>query len=138
MILDLPEPTRVCIFPLDTFEDMPQQRANASFKSIENGRFHNQIMKLRDEMTRLRFTAKKENFATKRSLFVEQSALVQLFSALDIIVIRLSDPAHSEYCDLCKQLLLFLFLLDTIITPTAAVQAYVTAIRHWPLAPGFA
>ena len=88
-LLDLPQPTRVCIFPLCTIRDMPQQQANAGFKSqranfgcwfclvpsesrgdldydvVKNGRFHFQTMQQRREMSEIRAVEKRETFASK-------------------------------------------------------------------------
>ena len=159
VVLDLPQPTRVCIFPLCMIGDMPQQQANAGFKSqranlgcrfclissesrnnleydiVAHGRFHHQTMQQRREMSGIRATGKKETFASQWGLSSEEPALLRLFPALDVILTRPSDPAHSEYAGLCKQL--HHLLLDAILTP-AANQSYATAIRQWPFAPGFA
>ena len=159
VVLELPQPTRVCIFPLCTIGDMPQQQANAGFKSqranlgcrmclvpsesrgnleydiVKNGRFHYQTMQQRREMGGIRAIAKKEAFASRWGLSSEEPALMRLFPALDIILTRPSDPAHSEYAGLCKQL--HQLLLEAILTPTAT-QSYATALRQWPFAPGFA
>ena len=92
-------------------------------------------MQQRREMNALSIKAKREAFATKWGLNVEEPALFRLISALDIILTRPSDPAHSEYAGLCKQL--YHLLLETILT-VAGATAYVTALRSWPFAPGFA
>ena len=158
VILDLPEPTRVCIFPICITGDMPQQQMNAGFKSqratlgcrfclissesradldydtIKNGRYHYQTMQQRDTMSAIRATKKREVFASQWGLSPEEPALFRLFPALDIIVTRPSDPAHSEYAGLCKQL--HQLLLEAILTAQATEQ-YATAMKQWPFAPGF-
>ena len=159
ILLDLPQPTRVCIFPLYTIGDMPQQQVNAGFKTqkatlgcrfclipnesrgdleydiIKNGRFHYQTMQHRHEMNAIRATGKKEKFAILWGLSLEEPTLLRLFPALDVILTRPSDPAHSEYAGL--YLRLHHLLLEAILT-TTATQSYATAIRQWPFAPGFA
>ena len=159
VILDLSQSIRICIFSLVTTENMSQQQTNAKFKSqnanlncrfclisndhrddlnydiIQNDKFHHQIMRQKNEMNKLRSIAKKKIFASRWNLFVEQSTLIQLFSALDIIVTRSSDFAHSEYDDLCKQ---FHHLLLNVILTTATTQTYAIAIRHWFFASEFA
>ena len=159
IVLELPQPTRVCAFTLCFLGDMPQQQANAGFKSqranlgcrsclvtaegrdnldydiVQYGRFHRQTMQQRREMNTLSTKAKREAFATKWGLLSEEPALFRLTPALDIILTRPSDPAHSEYAGLCKQL--HHLLLETILTAGGST-AYVAALRTWPFAPGFA
>jgi len=77
IVLDLPQPTRVCAFAICFLGDMPQQQANAGFKSqratkgyrfclinaeergnldydlIGQGRFHMQTMAQRQEKERI-------------------------------------------------------------------------------------
>ncbi|KAL9036395.1 MAG: hypothetical protein Q9180_004325 [Flavoplaca navasiana] len=159
IVLDLPQRTRVCVFPLCMTGDMPAQNKNSGFKTqratlgcrfcvipkdlrdqldydvIQNGRFHFKVLQQRDEMKAIRATARREAYATLWGLSTEEPALVRLFPALDIIRTRPSDPAHSEYAGLCKQL--HQLLLDAILSPSA-VELYAGVLRRWPFAPGFA
>ncbi|KAL9035756.1 MAG: hypothetical protein Q9180_004684 [Flavoplaca navasiana] len=154
----LPQPTKVCIFPLCTVGDMPAQQKNGGFKAqnatlgcrfclipsderdnldydvVKNGRFHYETMDRRRKIKRLGVTA-KEKEENKWGILSEEPALFRLFPALDIIVTRPGDPAHSEYAGLCKQL--HQLLLSAVLTP-GACQSYAAAIRVWPFAPGFA
>ena len=159
VIFDLLQSIRICIFSLITTENMSQQQINAKFKFqnanlncrfclisndhcddlnydiIQNDKFHDQIMKQKIEMNKLRFIAKKKIFASRWDLFVEQSISIQLFSIFDIIVIKSNDFAHFEYNDLCKQ---FHHLFLNVIFTTTITQIYVIAIRHWFFASKFA
>lgn len=158
-ILKLLQSTWVCIFSLCMIKDMSQQQANAKFKLqqvkldchfclissesrdeldfdiITNNRFHNQTMKQRCKISRLSAVTKKEIFAIKWDLTTEKLTLLRLFSALDVILTRFSDFAHSEYTDLCKQLH---HLLLKVILMSTATQSYAIAICKWLFASDFA
>ena len=159
IILELPQPTRVCAFPLCMTGDMPQQQANAGFKTqranrgcrfcmiladsrgdldydfVQHGRYHFQTLGQRRELEQIRGATKKGEFGTLWGLEIDEPALFRLFPALDIITTRPSDPAHSEYAGICKQL--HHLLIDAILTPTAS-REYAIVLRSWPFAPGFA
>ena len=158
-VLDLPQPTRVCAFTLAFLGDMPQQAANAGSKSQRTqmgcrfcmvgstergnleyditryGRYHMQTLQLRNEMSNFHSAAKKTDFAKTYGLLIDPPALFKMTPALDVIVTRPSDPAHSEYSGLCK--LFHQLLLESMLTP-AGVKEYATAIQKWPFAPGYA
>ena len=158
VVLELPQPTRVCAFTLCFLGDMPQQQANAGFKSqranlgcryclipaesrkdlnydiIRNGRFHMQTMQQRSEMNAIRSTVKREEFASRWGLSTTEPALFKMTPALDIILTRPADPAHSEYAGMCKHM--HTLLMETMLT-TAGAHRYATVLRSWPFAPGF-
>ena len=158
-VVELPQPTRLCAFTLCFLGDMPQQQANAGFKSqnailgcrsclipatargnlnfdiIKEGRYHTQTLQQRYEMQAMKSVSKRENFAKQWGLLPEAPSLFKITPALDIINTRPSDPAHSEYAGMCKQA--HQLLLETVLTPTG-INLYATVLRRWPFAPGFA
>ncbi len=106
-----------------------------NFNIIANNRFYNQTIKQHHKMNWLNAVTKRKIFATKWDLTTEKSALLRLFSALNVILTKSSDFAHSEYADLCKQL--YHLLLEVILTSTA-IQSYAIAICKWLFASDFA
>jgi hypothetical protein len=68
-------------------------------------------------MKSLRTIKKQEEYATKWGLQREEPALFKISPALDIILTRPSDPAHSEYNGLTKQL--HHLLITAILTQPA-------------------
>ncbi len=159
MLLSLSQSTHVCAFTLCFLRDMPQQQINADFKSqratlscwfclifaefrdnleydvIKNERFHNTTLQQRREMSVIWTVAKREKFVTQWNLQIKKFALFQLTSALDIIMSRSEDSAHSEYSDLGKQL--HHLLLDAILTFESA-KKYAQTLRRWPFLSDFA
>ena len=149
----------LCSFPFMYIGDMPQQQENAGFKSqnanlgcrfcyivntergqldydlVQNGRFHHQAKSMRKEMHSLRTKQERETYATKWGIDTEDPCLVAISPALDIVLSRPGDPAHSEYSGMTKQL--HLLLIETILT-TAAGKLYNKQLRQWPFPPGYA
>ena len=151
--------TFVCAFPLFYTGDMPQQQWNAGMKTqraklgcrmcyisdaergnldyylVRNGRYHFQTMSLRKKMNTKGITAKR-TFATQWGLNDEEDepALMSISPALDIIETRPSDPAHSEYAGLTKQL--HTLLIETILLPAAA-KKYSAVLRKFPFPSGY-
>lgn len=159
IILELSQQTWVCIFSLCMIKNMSQQQANADFKLqnatldcrfclissddhenidfdiMKNDRFHFQTLQHQREMNNIHAITKKETFAIKWELSTEKLTLLKLFSALDIIVTRLSDSAHFKYAELCKQL--HHLLLDIMLKSTAT-QEYIAVLKWWSFASEFA
>ncbi|KAN0075598.1 hypothetical protein V8E54_006868 [Elaphomyces granulatus] len=126
--LPLPQPTRVCAFTFAFLGDMPQQQANAGFKSqradlscrfcvvsaerrgdlsydiLRSGRYHHSTMQQRSEMDEIGSTTKREEYGRKWGLQTGETALFRLTPALDIVLTRPSDPAHSEFGGIVRQL----------------------------------
>jgi hypothetical protein len=156
--LPLPQPTRVCAFTLAFLGDMPQQQANAGFKSqradlscrfcvvsaehrgdlsydiLRSGRYHHSTMQQRSEMDEIRSTTKREEYGRKWGLQTGETALFRLTPALDIILTRPSDPAHSEFGGIVRQL--HTLLVDSILS-TASVKQYTLFLQKFPFPPGF-
>lgn len=120
------EETFVCIFILAFIKDMLQQQINADCKSIEadkdcrfclisiekqdnltyddinNEWYHYQTLALRRN-DNLMIKIKKKKFFQEWKLSMNQSSLVQMTSALDIILTRSTDSAHFKYADMTNQ-----------------------------------
>lgn len=150
--------TLVCVFTLAYLGDMPQQNENAGFLSqrankgcrfcfipstersnlsydiISNGRFHHENMRMRKELTSLKTKTKQIAYGRDTGLSVESPSLVTISPALDIILSRPSDPAHSEYGGVTK--LAHLLLMNAILTPTGQMK-YGVVLRGFPYPPGW-
>ena len=151
------EDTLVCAFTLCFIGDMPQQQENAGFKSQRatlgcrfcfvqdvqrgdldydttvNGRYHHQVVQMRKEMDALLKTDKAK-YAQKWGLSPEAPALIKLSPALDVILTRPADPAHSEFNGLAKQM--HTLLLRSILT-TIAGKEYAAQLRQFPFPTGY-
>lgn len=159
LVLYLPEPTLVCAFPLAFLGDMPAQQANGAFKSQRadlscrfctvrpdergkldfdlkgKGRYHYQTLQLRREMHGKPARKAREDFAQKNGFVVEDSALFRLAPALDIILTRPGDTAHSEFKGQCFYL--HQLFLEAMLTGSAKLE-YATVLRTFPFPPGYA
>jgi hypothetical protein len=84
----------------------------------------------------LQFATKRdrEKYATKWGLDTVPSPLVDISPALDILLSRPSDPAHSEYQGLAR--LMHSLLLDTVLT-TASGKEYAAVLRSFPFPPSW-
>jgi hypothetical protein len=152
----------VCAMPFFFIGDMPQQQNNSGMKSqranfgcrmcvyskklwkdlsldlIAGGRFHHDVMRTRMHLETFQFkTAKsKADFADKvgKSIVPEPIPLERLAPALDIILTRPSDPAHSEFQGLAK--LLHGLLYNAILTESAKKE-YTQILRVFPFPQGW-
>lgn len=131
----------VCAFIHCFIGDMPQQQENSGFKSqnaklgcrycmipsaersnleydvLINGRTHQQAANMRKELERTMAINKgqAEAYAVQFGLSVERTPLTALAPALDIILSRSSDPAHSEFQGITKQMHFLLMRLRLAI-----------------------
>lgn len=129
--------TLVCVYTLAFIGDMPQQQENSGFLSakaklscrscfakesdranidydiVANGRFHHETLRMRDHMRAMAKT-RQAKYSTDTGIGVTLPPLVTISPALDIILTRPSDPAHSEYGGITKQL--HLLLMNAILT----------------------
>jgi hypothetical protein len=152
------EPKLVCAYTLAFTGDMPQQQENAGFKrqsanrgcrnslieakeranlsynTILNGRYHPHVKQLREYSVKL----SKSNYKHMCSIwgFAEvESALLQQTPALDVIMSRPADAAHSEFAGIAKQLQLL--LVEAILSPHGQ-RLYAAELRRFPFPPGWA
>ena len=148
----------LCAFTMAYTGDMPQQQKNSGMKTqrancgcrfcfidsdhrgdlqldiLEEGRYHHQTMAMRGEMNALKTKVQRERYATKWGFDTEEPCLVKISPALDIILSRPGDPAHSEYNGLTR--IMHNVLIDTILTPAAA-KSYAAMLRSFPFPPGW-
>ncbi|KAH0021137.1 hypothetical protein KCU78_g6244, partial [Aureobasidium melanogenum] len=104
------------------------------FNKFEEGRFHFEALRQREAMGRLNRAA-MDKFARDWGLDTTSPVLHKLCPALDLIVTRPADPAHSEYNGISK--LLHHLLIETILTKNAAKE-YSNVLRSFPFPPGWA
>ena len=152
------ESVLLCAFTMAYIGDMPQQQKNSGMKTqrancgcrfcfigadnrgdlgydtFENGRYHKQAVAMRDDMEGFKTKVLRDKYATKWGIDTEEPCLVKISPALDIILSRPSDPAHSEYNGLTR--IMHNLLLDTILTPAAA-KSYAATLCSFPFPPGW-
>jgi hypothetical protein len=150
--------TNVCIFIMYFIGDMPQQMANCGlmsqqsdrgcrhyelltanfddlgFDAIKFGRYHHEILRQRKHMDSLPTKTKKTTYCKKMGMEMEPPALRIITPALDLIMTRPSDPAHSEYGGIIK--LIHLLLINAVLKKLAALE-YARVLRKFPKPPGW-
>ena len=151
----------VCVFSLCYLGDMPQQAENSGFKSqrgniscrscfvpiaqrdnlhfdvSSNGRFHQDSCRMRREMNSKKTKHAREAFATEWGLDSEVALppIEKLSPALDLVLSRPSDPAHSEYGGMTK--LLHAFLVEAILHDNKSRHLYTSQLQRFPSPPGW-
>jgi hypothetical protein len=152
------EPAYMCVFTLCYTGDMPQQQENSGFKTQrgtrgcrfcfidetirgdldynvnDEGRYHYQTLSMRKGMNELRTKTDKNTRATKWGLAVDEPPLPQISPALDLILTRPADTAHSEYNGISR--MMHELLIQGILTPTAT-KAYGRRLRQFPFPKGW-
>ena len=142
--------TRLIVFTHMFLGDMPQQQENSGFKTqranrgcrfcfveekdrgnleydlVSQGRFHHQTIQMRQEMNAFETKAMTEKYASKWGRSSSNPPLFGITPALDIILTRPGDPAHSEYKG--QSLRLHELLLKAVLTATA-VKQYTHTLR---------
>jgi len=150
--------TLMCVFTLCYLGDMPQQQANSGMKTQRAargcrlcfvhedergdlaydtkalGRYHYQVIAMRKEMLSRRTKREREIYAAKWGMNIDSSPLVAISPALDIIMTRPGDPAHSEYNGLGR--LMHEILIQAVLT-TQALKSYVRTLRMFPFPKGW-
>jgi hypothetical protein len=148
----------LCAFTMAYIGDMPQQQKNSGMKTqrancgcrfcfvasdyrgdlqydtFKHGRYHKQAMAMRNDMNALRTKAMREKYASTWGIDTEEPCLMKISPALDLILSRPGDPAHSEYNGLTR--IMHNILLDTILTPAAA-KSYAAILRSFPFPPSW-
>lgn len=147
-------------FTLMFIGDMPQQQENAGFRTqranrgcrfcfieesmradldfdiINEGRYHHQTIAMRDHLESIKGTRNQEKYASKWGLATSYPPLLNIAPALDIILSRPGDPAHSEYSGQSRRL--HELLIEGILSPKA-VKLYASFLRTtFPFPPTFA
>jgi hypothetical protein len=89
---------------------------------------------MREDMNKLPGKTLRNAYATKWGMSVENTPLQSISPALDIVLGRPGDPAHSEYNGLAN--MMHSLLLDTILT-TAATRSYAALLRVFPFPPSW-
>jgi hypothetical protein len=150
--------TNVCVFIMSFIGDMPQQMANCGLMSQRSshgcrhcelptmnfdnlhfdanklGRYHHEILRQRTFMESLPTKAQKLNYCKKLGMAMEPPVLRMITPALNLILTRPSDPAHSEYGGITKQV--HLLLINAVLTKPAALE-YAQVLRKFPKPPGW-
>jgi hypothetical protein len=154
----------LCVPTLCYLGDMPQQDKNSGFRGpkalkpcrfchygqstiksgvasdildfdvITHGRYHHQAEQMRKQMESLKTATDKRTYGSQWGISEEKPALIDISPALDLILSRPPDPAHSEYQGMTA--LLHSLLLDGILTATAQ-KSYGRVLRLWPFPPGW-
>lgn len=152
--------TLMCVFSLCYTADMPQgqynsgnksqnaargcrfcfvetdERGNLQFNFDADGRYHYQTKMMRDGLNSMSTKTARERFCTTWGMDpdIVEPALNKISPALDIVLTRPADPAHSEYGGITR--LMHEMLKDMILTPSAA-KLYAAELRKFPFPAGY-
>ena len=118
---------RFCDAGLDNRGDLQRD-------TVLHGRYHYQVQRLRLDSSRISGKAKRVAFLARHGLAPEPSALEDLTPALDLVLSRPPDPAHSEYFGLVRRL--YPLLYSKILTKRAA-EAFTAVFQQFPFPPGW-
>ena len=155
------EMANLCVFSLYFLGDMPQQTENSGFKTsraikgcrfchidenecdnldfdlVHNGIFHHQTIGMRAEMNGLNSKLARNKYGTNWGLNPEPAnpPLVQISPALDLILSRPAEPAHSEYGGISTPS--HDTLIQAFLTKPASKE-YNTHLRTFPFPPTWA
>lgn len=82
------------------------ERANLDYDIERQGRTHSQTVAMRQELRIIaeRSKVQAEDYATRFGLLLEEPPLTIIAPALDLILSRPSDSAHSELQGVTKQM----------------------------------
>jgi hypothetical protein len=112
-----------------------KDRGDLDFDTVSQGRFHHQAVQMRKEMDALRTKGEKEVYGKENGMNLAGVPLATISPALDWILTRPTDPAHSEYQGISKRM--HEVMMADVFTPRAAL-AYGRFIRWvFPFPPGW-
>jgi hypothetical protein len=103
------------------------------FDIIAHGRYHRQTVEMHKEMGSMKSAAAKRQYGSQWGLG-DIPALADLSPALDLIMSRPPNPAHSEYQGMTE--LMHGLLIDGILTGTSQNE-YIRQLRVCPFPPGW-
>ena len=128
----------ICVFTFVYVKNMLQQQKNFEFKSqnanyecyfciihsdnritfnfdiVKNERYHYEILRMRKKMSQMKLMKEKNEYVKLHDLNREKSFLFIIFSALNIIVIRLNNFTHLKYDNIVK--FMHILLMKVILT----------------------
>jgi len=110
-------------------------RADMDYDTISNGRFHHETLRQRALMDMTTNQRAKASVASQYGFNTESPSLQTISPALDIILSRPSNLAHSEFGGIAK--LAHQLLIDAVLTKSAA-QSYARTLRSFPFPPDWA
>ncbi len=126
-----PRATFSCRFCDTGFQD----RGNLRRDIVSHGRYHHDVLALRQQSLTINGKTKRIAFLSKHGLKPQSSPLQNLTPALDLIMGCPPDPAHSEYYGLVRKVYPLLY---TKILTTRAATEFTTLFHDFPFPSGWA
>ena len=111
------------------------QRGDFDFDVVVNGRYHHEQVRRRRVLESYKTKKSAQNYCRDTNLTPEAAPPCAIALALNLILGRPSDPAHSEYGGMSKQL--HLLLINSILVPQAVTE-YIQQLRAFPFPPSWA
>lgn len=127
------KPCRFCYYGQQAIKSNDPS-AILDFDIVAHGRYHRQTIEMHKEMDSMKTGVAKRQYGSQWGLSEDLPALVDISPALDLIMSRPPDPAHSEYQGMTG--LMHGLLLDGIMTGTSQKE-YARQLRLWPFPPGW-
>lgn len=111
-------------------------RGKLDYDIVAQGRYHYQLRAMRAHMDSQTSQAQRNTYSKSTGLLPETGVpLAQLTPALDLVLSRPNDPAHSEFGGLSE--LMHGLLMESILT-VPATSEYCQLLRRFPFPPGWA
>ncbi|KOC15938.1 hypothetical protein AFLA70_169g002151 [Aspergillus flavus AF70] len=109
------------------------ERSNLDYNTVSMGRYHNQILQLRQIASQKSGKA-KDKFCQEYGLSLNPSPLFAICPSLNLVSFFPSDPCHSEYAGIAK--MSHILLLENILSSSGA-RKYITILRSFPFPSGW-
>lgn len=112
-----------------------QNILDPSWDNTRTGRFHHSHLEMRNEMDHLLKTGEgRRQYGTQWGISENRPHLFDLTPALDVIMSRPPDPAHSEFKGMSSRYQKL--LLDVVLTNNSKLE-YGRVLRTWPFPAGW-
>ncbi|OTA53841.1 hypothetical protein K449DRAFT_389592 [Hypoxylon sp. EC38] len=131
------KPCRFCMMGRKTLYDALENDDPSEilyFDIEKHGRFCFQTGDMRRTMDNLRTPKERQEYASQWGLTLRKPALIQISPALDTVLSRPPDAAHSEYNGMSN--LMHTLLIKHILKPKAA-REYYYMLRTWKFPAGW-
>jgi len=105
-----------------------------NFDINTHGRYHHQVSEMRHYIEQLRTAKERQDYCSQWGMTTKPPTLDTIAPALDIVMTRAPDAAHSEFQGMTQ--LMHNLLIKAILT-SAGVKQYAQMLRTWKFPAGW-
>lgn len=124
---------RVCFEGTRNISEEINMMSTLDADIVTHGRYHMQTKLMHQKMNSIKAAGHREQYGTQWGISDPHPPLETISPALDLILTRPPDAAHSEYGGLTNAL--HLLLRDAVLTKPSRFE-YAAVLRSWPFPPG--